>query len=56
MALNHDVKGAAPNQLTGDPTETALVAHVLQQYSEAGSWPQQYERVAELPFDSDRKC
>lgn len=56
MALNHDVKGTAPDQLTGDPTETALVAHVLQQHSEAGSWPQQYERVAELPFDSDRKC
>ena len=58
MALNHDVQVGEDLQLTGDPTETALVEQVINTTGAAAcqSMATQYPRVAELPFDSDRKC
>jgi Ca2+-transporting ATPase len=58
MALNQDVKEAADGKLVGDPTEIALVDYFIEQHP---SQPikqvlEQLPRVAELPFDSDRKC
>ncbi|WP_336514071.1 cation-translocating P-type ATPase [Pollutibacter soli] len=58
LALNNDVGIDEENKFTGDPTEIALVEHFIQQHS-AEQWNtfrEQFPRVAELPFDSDRKC
>lgn len=58
MFLNHDVKTNADGILTGDTTEIALVEHVLEVINPAirEKYLREYPRVAELPFDSDRKC
>ena len=58
MALNQDVKITATGSLSGDPTEIAIVEWVIDSI-DIEQWKilqQQYPRVAELPFDSDRKC
>lgn len=58
MFLNHDVRMDRDGQPVGDPTEVALFEHAKRWLSEnekqllMGGMP----RVAELPFDSDRKC
>ena len=39
----------------GDPTETAIVLAAHKAGDEKGALNEQYPRVAELPFDSDRK-
>ena len=58
MALNHDVKNTAGQTALGDPTEIALVEYVVQQHGmdTFRAIADAYERRAELPFDSDRKC
>lgn len=58
MSLNQDVKETATTAFQGDPTEVALVDYVTLKYSRT-EWARiqlEYPRVAELPFDSDRKC
>jgi Ca2+-transporting ATPase len=56
MALNHEVKGERGNWI-GDPTEIALIEKVLEIGGEGyAEWKTSIPRVAELPFDSDRKC
>ena len=52
--LCNDTKVASNNELTGDPTETALVAMGFDLAFEPAIY-EQYPRVEELPFDSDRK-
>ncbi|MBQ3104750.1 MAG: calcium-translocating P-type ATPase, PMCA-type [Lachnospiraceae bacterium] len=42
-------------QHVGDPTETAIVAAAYKNGLEKEALNQQYPRLAELPFDSDRK-
>jgi P-type Ca2+ transporter type 2C len=58
MALNHDVKESDKNKLLGDPTEIALVEYFHQQHADKSFTTIQtaLPRIAELPFDSDRKC
>lgn len=58
MALNHDVKEADDKKLLGDPTELALVEYFNEQHPEQLFTAVQtaLPRIAELPFDSDRKC
>jgi Ca2+-transporting ATPase len=58
MALNHDVKESDKNKLLGDPTEIALVEYFNQQHADKSftSIQSALPRIAELPFDSDRKC
>jgi len=58
MALNHEVKKKAGHSFSGDPTEIALVEFVLKTISPSAfdNLIIQFPRVAELPFDSDRKC
>jgi Ca2+-transporting ATPase len=47
MSLNHDVKDD-DGKPSGDPTELAMVHFAKEQ--------EQFERVKEIPFDSDRKA
>jgi P-type Ca2+ transporter type 2C len=57
LALNNDVRQSAEGEMFGDPTEIALVEAVKEtlqdRYATAAV---RFPRVAELPFDSDRKC
>lgn len=60
MALCNDTKITQEGQqaepdLIGDPTETALVDYGLKHGFDKRNGEVQYPRVAELPFDSDRK-
>ena len=56
LALNHDVKGERGRWI-GDPTEIALIERVIAVDGEdLVRWRTELPRVAELPFDSDRKC
>lgn len=57
LALNQDTRWAG-GQFTGDPTEIALVEYFITTYSREKLEEVQTRlpRVAELPFDSDRKC
>lgn len=58
MALNHDVKFNESGKLHGESTELALVEKVIEEWG-FETFLNSYNRivrVAELPFDSDRKC
>lgn len=57
MALNHDVKRKGDDKLLGDPTEIALVEYFNEHYPSTSveAIEKELPRVAELPFDSDRK-
>lgn len=55
MNFANDTKIAADGSLIGDPTETALVQFGLHQAYDVRDELQEMPRVAELPFDSDRK-
>lgn len=54
MALCNDTVKTADG-LAGDPTETALVAYAEQKGQEYGALTEGNPRIAELPFDSNRK-
>jgi P-type Ca2+ transporter type 2C len=56
MALCSDVNPDASGALVGDPTEVALTAAASQAGFDKSPLEQEYPRIAELPFDSDRKC
>lgn len=58
MVLNHDIKFDDTNQPFGESTELALVEKAVRDLSfeKFNQLFHQYKRVAELPFDSDRKC
>lgn len=47
MSLNHNTK-KSEDELTGDPTETAMVKYAKEQ--------KEYKRVKEIPFDANRKA
>ncbi|MCO6491768.1 MAG: HAD-IC family P-type ATPase, partial [Phaeodactylibacter sp.] len=55
MALNHDVQKDAAGELAGESTEVALAAYAAAHPPAPGFSREQYPRVAELPFDSERK-
>jgi Ca2+-transporting ATPase len=58
MAVNHDVKKSSGDKWMGDPTEIALVEYINEKEGETAyqQLQESLPRVAELPFDSDRKC
>lgn len=58
MALNQDVRFDENGNPSGESTELALVQNVLEAQSLEGYQRinENYPRVAELPFDPDRKC
>ncbi len=56
LALSNDAERANGGQTIGDPTETALF-HVARQHGfDKKVLETRHRRVAEIPFDSDRKC
>jgi Ca2+-transporting ATPase len=56
IALNNDARAAADGTLAGDPTETALLRAARQAGFDRLPLEAQFGRIAELPFDSERKC
>lgn len=48
-------RGLAAEQHIGDPAETSIIVAAHKNGLEQGAMTQQYPRLAELPFDSDRK-
>ena len=56
MALSNDAQMDADGNLMGDPTETALYSFAMQNDFDKRHLSDDFLRVAEIPFDSDRKC
>jgi Ca2+-transporting ATPase len=56
LALNSDAREDALGGLAGDPTEVALYAFARANGFEKGELEKTLSRVAEIPFDSGRKC
>ncbi len=58
MGLNHDVRVNEEGEFSGEAMEVALAADACKDLGNAAfaNLPQRFARVAELPFDSDRKC
>ncbi|TGE16546.1 cation-translocating P-type ATPase [Hymenobacter elongatus] len=56
MALNNDVTQDPDGHWLGDSTEVALVQHAAGQDHARAALESRFPRIAELPFDSERKC
>jgi Ca2+-transporting ATPase len=56
LALSNDAERGDDGELRGDPTETALYQAAFDAGVDKASVAVQLPRIAELPFDSDRKC
>jgi Ca2+-transporting ATPase len=56
MALNNDVSKDKNGKWLGDSTEVALAQFAFDKNKERTDLEKKYPRVAELPFDSTRKC
>ncbi len=56
LALSNDVRSDAIGGLRGDPTEIALYRSAVDAGVPVEEWRRQLPRVAEIPFDSTRKC
>jgi len=56
LALSNDAETDASGQVLGDPTEVALYAIAKRLGFDKKALEQDHPRVAEIPFDSDRKC
>jgi len=56
MALNSDVQMDEEHRFIGDPTETALYEFAAAEGYHKAELENRYPRVAEIPFDSKRKC
>ena len=56
MAVSNDARAGNGDKTTGDPTEVALFEAARLSGFEKGRLENELPRVAEIPFDSDRKC
>src|SRR3989338_2750225 len=56
MALSNDVVREKEGRLIGDPTEVALYRFAEEAGSKKKPLLEKYPKVAEIPFDSERKC
>ena len=56
MALNNDATQDPQQAWLGDSTEVALVRHAAGHDYDRAALEAQFPRLAELPFDSQRKC
>ena len=55
VVLANDTKIDSDGKLIGDPTETAFIQYALDKGWDVKGFLDRYPRVAELPFDSERK-
>ena len=55
VVLANDTKIDVEGNLIGDPTETAFIQYALDKGYDVKGFLDKYPRVAELPFDSERK-
>ena len=56
LAVSNDATADKEGKLMGDPTETALYAVARDAGFSKDALIETYPRIAELPFDSERKC
>jgi P-type Ca2+ transporter type 2C len=56
MALSNDATPGAEGLVVGDPTEVALLIAAREAGADKLELERCFPRVAEIPFDSDRKC
>ncbi len=56
LALSNDAHRDREGSLIGDPTETALYEVAARYGYEKKTLEERFPRVAEVPFDSERKC
>jgi len=56
MALSNDAAADATGRVLGDPTEAALFTAAVEAGVEKAKEEARLPRVAEIPFDADRKC
>ena len=56
MALNNDAYGKADQQFIGEPTEVGLLEYAYAKGYDKTKLEKKFPRIAEIPFDSDRKC
>ena len=56
LAVSNDATADREGKLMGDPTETALYAAARDAGFSKDVLTETYPRIAELPFDSERKC
>lgn len=56
MAMNNDVIKSENGNYHGESTELALIEYASTKGYEKSTLQSQFPRIAEIPFDSDRKC
>ena len=56
LALNNEATNNKDNTWMGDSTEVALARYAAERDYERATLETKFPRIAELPFDSDRKC